>query len=177
MSYAAVAAKGPKQSSEEARAPAPPQVIDSESTSTSSLVDVDTPQVHTVPSNFKEQKIKTDTQKDRIEHEAEALEAKAIAAEQAAKKEYNEKRQEAKDKAKKAVDRVEKNSDNPVYVANAVAVVALGGALGLGAYRKYVKGELTWKVVGAWAGLVGLFAAGEVYLSKWFLKNKYPERK
>lgn len=150
----------------QARAPAPPQVVDSESTSSSSLVDVDTPQVHTVPHDFKEQKVQTETQKERIEHDAAALEAKAIAAEQAAKKEYQEKKAKAKEEAKKAFNRVEKNSDNPVYIANAITVVALGGALGLGAYRKYVAGELTWKVVGAWAGVVGLFAAGEVYLSK-----------
>jgi hypothetical protein len=26
---------------------------------------------------------------------------------------------------------------------------------------------LTWKVVGAWTGIVGLFAAGDYYLSQW----------
>ena len=151
----------------QARAPAPPQVAQSESTSTSSLVDVDSPQVHTVPSDFREQDVQTDTQRDRIEHDAAAVEAQAIAAEQKAKKEFHEKELKAKEKAKKAANRVEKNTDNPVYIANAVTVVALGGALGLGAYRKYVAGELTWKVVGVWAGVVGLFAAGEVYLSKY----------
>jgi hypothetical protein len=57
------------------------------------------------------------------------------------------------------------NSDNPVYIGNAVAVVALSAGLGFGAYRKYAAGELTWKVVGAWTAVVGLFATADVYLS------------
>uniref|UniRef100_A0A0B7JSZ3 Mitochondrial outer membrane protein OM14 C-terminal domain-containing protein n=1 Tax=Bionectria ochroleuca TaxID=29856 RepID=A0A0B7JSZ3_BIOOC len=47
MSYADVAASGPKQSPEEAAAPQPPQVITDESASTASLIDVDLPSVHT----------------------------------------------------------------------------------------------------------------------------------
>lgn len=150
----------------QARAPAPPQIIPTEDTPTSSLVDVDSAQVHTVPHDFKSQEIKTETQKERIEHDAERLEAQAIAQEQKLKKEFHEKEQEAKKVAKDAKKRVEKNSDNPVVIGNAVAVVALSAGLGLGAYRKYIAGELTWKVVGAWAGVVGLFAAGDYYLSK-----------
>lgn len=44
--------------------------------------------------------------------------------------------------------------------------MGLSAGLGFGAYRKYAAGELTWKVVGAWAGVVGLFAAGDFYLSQ-----------
>lgn len=122
--------------------------------------------MHTVPHDFQSQSIKTETQRDRIEHDEKALEAKAIAEEQRLKKEFHEKEEKAKKAAKKAADRVEKNSDNPVVIGNAVAVVALSAGLGLGAYRKYIAGELTWKLVGAWAGVVGLFAAGDYYLSK-----------
>ncbi|OBT43449.1 hypothetical protein VE00_06129 [Pseudogymnoascus sp. WSF 3629] len=177
MSYAAAASKGPRQSPEEARAPAPPEIEHSESASTASLIDVDSESVHTVPSDFKEHDVQTSSQAERIEREAESLKAKAIAEERELKKQFAEKEQQAKEKAKKAAARIEKNSDNPVFIGNAVAVAALSAGLGFGAYRKYINGELTWKVVGAWTGLVGLFAAGDFYLSKYLFKNKYPERK
>lgn len=73
---------------------------------------------------------------------------------------------EAKEKAKKAGGYVDRNSDNPVFIANAVAVVGLSLGLGFGAYRKYAAGELSWKVVGAWTSVVGLFAAGDYYFSQ-----------
>jgi len=195
MSYAAVAAKGPKQSAEEKRAPAPPEVLHSDTASTSSLVDVDTESVHTVPSDFNEKPVKTDTQASRLEREAEQFEAQAEEKEKKAKKEFHEKEKEfhekekeakkeakekaseAKEKAKKIEGKLERNSDNPVFVGNAVAVVALSAGLGFGAYRKYAANELTWKVVAAWTGVVGLFAAGDYYLSQYLFKNKYPPKK
>ncbi|TVY48850.1 hypothetical protein LOCC1_G000978, partial [Lachnellula occidentalis] len=177
MSYAAVASKGPKQSAEEARAPAPPEIIPSESASTSSLIDVDTESVHTVPSDFNSQSIKTDTQMERLQHEAEAAEARAKETASKSSKEFHKEEKTAKAKGKKAVGRFEANSDNPVFIGNAVAVVSISAGLGFGAYRKYAAGELSWKVIGAWTGVVGLFAAGDYYLSQYLFKNKYPTRK
>ncbi|TVY83088.1 hypothetical protein LSUE1_G002288 [Lachnellula suecica] len=177
MSYAAAAAKGPKQSAEEKRAPAPPEVEHSESASTASLIDVDTDSVHTVPSDFSSQPIQTETQMDRLEHEAVAAEARAKEAASKASKKFSEEEKNAKAKAKKAAGRIEANSDNPVFIGNAVAIVALSAGLGFGAYRKYAANELTWKVVGAWTGVVGLFAAGDYYLSQYLFKNKYPPKK
>jgi len=52
-----------------------------------------------------------------------------------------------------------------VFVGNAIAITLLSGGLGFGAYRKYASGELTWKVVGAWTAVVGLFAGADYYLS------------
>lgn len=96
----------------------------------------------------------------------EASEAKAKAELDRAEKEFLKKEKDAKAKAKKTGSRIEANSDNPVFIGNAIAVVGLSAGLGFGAYRKYAAGELTWKVVGAWTGLVGLFAAGDYYLSQ-----------
>ncbi|CZS89303.1 uncharacterized protein RAG0_00704 [Rhynchosporium agropyri] len=177
MSYAAAAAKGPSQTAEEKRAPPPPELEHTDALETSSLIDVDTESVHTVPSDFGMQSIQTETQRDRLEHEAEVIEerAKKAYAESKAKAEKAEK--EAKAKAKKAKSNLEANKDNPVYIGNAVAVVALSAGLGFGAYRKYAAGELTWKVVGAWAGVVGLFAGADYYLSQYLFKNKYPPKK
>ena len=72
----------------------------------------------------------------------------------------------AKQEAKEAEEWAEKNKGNPVVIGNVVAVAALGGLLGFGAYKKYNARELTWKVAGAWAGVVGLFAVGDYYVSQ-----------
>ena len=39
------------------------------------------------------------------------------------------------------------------------------GTCSVGAYQKHTAGQLTWKLVGMWAGAIGLFAAGDYYLS------------
>lgn len=170
MSYADAAAKGPKQSPEEARAPAMPEVAHTDD-SVSSLVDVDSPHISSVPSDYESQSVKTDTQAERIELEAKAKEAAAHA-------EANAKaaKDKAAAKAKRGGHLAKENSDNPVVLGNALTVGILGTVLGVGAYRKYVRDELTWKVVGAWAGVVGLFAAGDYYVSQYFFK-RYPAKK
>ena len=150
----------------QARAPAPPEVEHSDSPSTASLIDVDTDSVHTVPSDFSSQPVQTETQANRIEHDFEAAEARAKEDFQKASKAASKAEKDAKAKAKKAAHRLEANSDNPVFIGNAVAVIALSAGLGFGAYRKYAAGELSWKVVGAWTSIVGLFAAGDYYLSQ-----------
>ncbi|KAF2010334.1 hypothetical protein BU24DRAFT_466987 [Aaosphaeria arxii CBS 175.79] len=179
MSYADVAAKGPKQSPEESlskspgrtlvtsfnrpRAPAIPEVENSDD-SVHSLVDVDSPHVSSVPSDFESQSVKTDTQAERIELEERAKQRAAEA------------KEKAKSKSQKGKNYAKENADNPVILGNTLAVGILGTALGVGAYRKYVKDELTWKVVGAWAGFVGLFAVGDYYVSQYFFK-RYPTKK
>jgi hypothetical protein len=104
---------------------------------------------------------------DRLEHEALAAEARAKELASKASKEFSKDEKNAKAKAKKGASRIDANSDNPVFIGNAVAVVAISAGLGFGAYRKYAAGELSWKVVGAWSGVVGLFAVGDYYLSQY----------
>lgn len=79
-----------------------------------------------------------------------------------AQKEY----QKAKKEVKEDGQWVEQNKGNPVVVGNAVAMTAVGVLLGVGAYRLHRAGELTWKVAGTWAGIVGLFAVGDYYVSQ-----------
>ncbi|KAF2837335.1 hypothetical protein M501DRAFT_1006812 [Patellaria atrata CBS 101060] len=173
-SYADVASSGPKQSPEEVglsdhgRAPAMPQVERTEE-SVSSLVDVDSPHVSSVPSDYESQSVKTDTQAERLEREAQQ---KAYNAEAKAK----QAKESAKEKAKKEKRTLQENSDNPVIIGNAVVATAIAGVIGFGAYRKYAAGELTWKVAGAWAGFIGLFAAGDYYFSQYLFKHKYPKK-
>ncbi|RDI76571.1 hypothetical protein Vi05172_g13452 [Venturia inaequalis] len=154
------------------RAP-PVAEIEHTEDSISSLVDVDSPHISSVPSDFESQSVKTDTQASRIEHEAtdKALEDK---------KKTEAKAKELKDKAKakagKAESRIKANADNPVILANGLIVGILGTVLGVGAYKKYAAGELSAKVIATWAGVVGLFAVGDFYASQYFFQ-KYPPKK
>lgn len=117
-----------------------------------SLIDVDSPHISSVHSTYSEQSTKTTTQAEREEREQEA-EARHAA-------------ERAKDKARAKGRRARENADNPVILGNMITVGILGAVLGYGAYRKYSVGELTWKVAGAWAGVVGLFAVGDYYVSQ-----------
>jgi hypothetical protein len=135
------------------RAPAMPQVEHSDD-SVSSLVDVDSPHISSVPSDYESQSVKTDTQAERQEREAAIKEeAKNLKNKAAAKKD------QVKDKARK-------NADNPVVLSNAIGLGVVASVLAIGAYRKYSHGELTGKVVAAWMGVVGLFGLGDYYVSQ-----------
>lgn len=114
-----------------------------------------------MPSDFESQSVQTDTQAERERLEAEAEEKAAEL-----KKKAGVKKEQAKNKAQQAGETVKANSDNPVFVGNAVAIAALGGLLGVGAYKKYTAGEFTWKLAGAWAGAIGLFGVADYYVSQ-----------
>ncbi|KAF5635059.1 D-serine dehydratase [Fusarium sp. NRRL 52700] len=166
MSYADVAASGPKQSPEEAAAPQPPQVITDESASTASLVDVDLPSVHTVPNDFLEQEIKTETQAARIEREEEAREEKR-------------KRDEAAAKAKSAdnwliqqFSRLSDGSATGLVIANFATVVGLGAYLGYKGWGLYKKGKLDWKAVTLGAGILAGVTAAEGAVGRYLYKGK-----
>lgn len=197
VSYAEIASKGPKQSPEEAAAPAPPEITPSESAaSTVSLIDVDTPSVHTVPADFKEQPVKTETEADRIEHEAQAEQAELEAqAEQAAadakktadktadkaKAKLNKKGKEAAAKAK-ATDKwlthqfAILEEDHPLatkaaVVVNLAAVVGVGAFLGVRAWGLHERGQLlTWQTAATGAAVVGAVGVVEGTLSNYFFK-------
>ncbi|RHZ58135.1 uncharacterized protein CDV56_105184 [Aspergillus thermomutatus] len=156
MSYAEAAAKGPKQTPEEAliRAPNPPRTYLSETAeSTASLVDVDSPHVVSVDSDFLSQEVKTTTQADRLEREAQEKE----------ERKEREKAQKAEAKAARAGHVAKRN---PVFLGNAVLYALVGAALGYGAYRKHAEGKLSWKLVGTWSGIVGAFSTVDYFVSK-----------
>ncbi|KIW90267.1 uncharacterized protein Z519_08911 [Cladophialophora bantiana CBS 173.52] len=185
MSYADVAAKGPKQSPEEVsqhphrRAPPVPSLSQSES-EVASLIDVDSPHVSSVKSDFQEQEIKTETQAERIEHE---LEDKARAEVQnisegaeSAKKKAASKGKQFKDVMKKDGQKLSENRDNPVVIGNAIIWGIATLAIGYGAYQKHTEGKLDWQLAGSVAAGVGAFAVADYFGSKWLLENKYPPK-
>ncbi len=150
------------------RAPPPPQLEQHESEA--SLINVDSPHVSSVPSDFDSQSAKTSTQAERLEHEAEDtardFERRTKSAASDAKKKAGVEGKKAKEKAREAGKELKENKDNPVVVGNAVVIAVGAAALGFGAYQKHAKGELTWKVVGLWSGVVAGMAVGDYYLSQ-----------
>ncbi|KAK3986176.1 hypothetical protein QBC44DRAFT_333779 [Cladorrhinum sp. PSN332] len=187
MSYAEVASKGPKQTPEEAAAPPPPEIISTESSETSSLIDVDTPSVRVVPSDFESQSIKTETQAARVEREEAARrdrERKMAEEEAASTNELTHKaRAEAdlsKKKAKKAdrwvTGKFEQADGTPaggaLALANLLAVVGISGWLGFKAWGLYDKGRLGWKELGLGFGILAGVGAFEGVLGRYFVKAK-----
>ncbi|KAI0134806.1 hypothetical protein F4814DRAFT_399001 [Daldinia grandis] len=152
MSYAAAAASGPRQTPEEAAAPQPPEIISSESASTASLVDVDTPSVRTVPSDFEEQEIQTETQATRQELEDAAERARAEA--HLAKKKGTGKARKADSILTQWFANLSDGASTALVASNLAAVVGLSAYLGFKAWGLYERGRLGWKSVGIGAGIV-----------------------
>ena len=145
----------------QAAAPQPPQIEPNESLSTSSLVDVDTPSVRSVPSDFKEQDVQTQTQADRISREEQAkAQAKAV-------------KDKAAAKAKKAdtwltrqFADMSEGASSLLVVVNFVGVACLGLTLGYKAWGLYERGRLGWQQIGLGAGIVAGVAGVEAFFAK-----------
>jgi hypothetical protein len=147
------------------RAPAVPELTHTDD-SVTSLVDVDSPHISSVPSDYESQDIKTETQKERIEHEAETTERETKEAAEKAAQKAKDAASASKAKSGRAAHQFRKNSDNPVVIGNLVLGSVVATALGVGAYKKYTAGEFSWKLAGAWAGVVGLFGVTDYYVSQ-----------
>lgn len=148
------------------RAPAPPSL---ESTST------DSPHVSSISSEDAKSAASDTAQESKEKASDLSQEAKAKASDLSnsasanydkAKKSASKKVGQAEDKAVGARDELSANRDNPVVVGNAVVITIAAIGLGVGAYQKHAKGELNWGLVGTWAGVVGLFATGDYFLSQ-----------
>ncbi|KAG6060084.1 hypothetical protein E4U32_003639 [Claviceps aff. humidiphila group G2b] len=188
MSYADVAASGPKQTPEEAAAPQPVEIVNTESVATASPLDVDIRSVHTVPSEFSEiseQPIQTETQANRLDFKTEAdVEAEAEAA----------KTTKAKDKAKGKVQNAKKQTEtkaretdswlvqqfsglsdgsaSALAVTNLVAIIGVSSYLGYKAWGLYERGNLSWKTAGVGVGILAGVGAAEAVLGRYLYKGK-----
>lgn len=135
-----------------------------------SLIDVDSPHVSSVKSDFQEQAVKTETQLERLEHEAEDK-ARAAAKEfsheaESAKKKAATKGKQIKDELKKDGKALSDNKDNPVVIGNALIWGIATIAIGYGAYQKHSEGKLDWQLAGTVAAGVGAFAVADYFGSK-----------
>ncbi|CAJ0540381.1 Ff.00g075220.m01.CDS01 [Fusarium sp. VM40] len=168
VSYADIAASGPKQTPEEAAAPQLPEIISDESASTASLVDVDMPSVHTVPNDFLEQEIQTETQAARIGREDEA-EARAE------KRKRDEVAAKAKNTDNWLIQQFSSLSDGSatgLVIANFATVVGLSAYLGYKGWGLYEKGKLDWKAIGLGAGILASVTAAEGAVGRYLYKGK-----
>lgn len=150
----------------QAAAPQVPELEQNESqtTSTGSLIDVDTQSVRTVPSDFMEQSIQTDTQAERIEREDELqnLADKAKAKKEKAKR----KAAEADNWLLSKIAALSDNQASGIVYANLAAVVGLGAVLGYKAWGLHDRGSLRWSHVGVGAAIVGAVGVVEGVFSR-----------
>lgn len=136
----------------------------------SSLVDVDSPHVHSVKSDFEDQAVKTETQAERISEEAEhKAQANAKRAEDKAaelKKKAATKGKEAKAELKKEARKFDENKDNPVFIGNYILWGLTAAAVGYGAYQRHSEGKLDLETVGTVALGLGALGVADYFASK-----------
>jgi len=146
-----------------------PEMEKTESEATS-IVDVGSPHISSVKSDFEDQATKTQTQAIRKEHEAEdkarEYAQKASDAASDAKKKAGVKGKEAKEKAKASSKKLQDNRDNPVVMGNVVILTVGTIALVAGAYQKHKEGRLDWQLAGTVAGVVGVLGVADYFASK-----------
>ncbi|PWI75647.1 hypothetical protein PCL_06305 [Purpureocillium lilacinum] len=154
----------------QAAAPAPPEIIANESASTSSLIDVDAPSVHTVPSDFLEQDVQTETQAARRDREDAAAEAKAKA--EKARRDAAAKARRADNWLTAQFSKLSDGSAGALALANVAAVVGLSSYLGYRAWGLYEKGRLDWKTAGVGVGILAAVGALESVFGGYLYKGK-----
>jgi len=168
-SYAAVAASGPSQTAEEARAPPVDSVIPTEPVNP--LVDVDSG-VSVVPPDFLSQDVQTETQANRIEIEAESRAIQREAAEMRAKeggrKGHGGDKKGSSDGRRKSVGQRALEVEPDVGVFVGWAVLGVMAFLGYGGYTRYSQGRLGWATAGKWvaggvAGVIGINVAANAF--------------
>jgi hypothetical protein len=143
----------------QAAAPQLPEVVTDATASTSSLVDVDSQSVRTVPSDYLEQEIKTDTQADRVDREEQARAEADLAKKKAAAK-----ARRADSWLTRQFSSLSDGSATALAAANIAGVVALSGFLGYRAWGLYERGRLSWQSVGLGLGILGAVGLGESVL-------------
>ena len=144
----------------QAAAPRAPEIEPSQSVSTGSLVDVDTPSVRTVPSDWEEQEVKTETQAARLEREEEQRRAEA----DLAKKRSRARR--ADGFLTKWFGNLGDGASTALVVSNLVGVVGLSGFLGYKAWDLHERGRLGWKNLGLGLGVMGVVGIAEGVLGR-----------
>lgn len=126
------------------------------------------PSVHTVPSDFAEQDVQTETQAKRIEREAEAARAKA---DRAAKK--------VAGKAKKTdswlvgnFSKLSEGGADTVSVVNLATLIGVSAWLGYRAWGLYEQDRLSWQNVGAGVGILAGVGAVESFIQTYVIRGQ-----
>lgn len=157
----------------QAAAPPQPELVPSESTaSTASLIDVDTQSVRTVPSDFMDQPVQTETQAARLDREAALDKERAVAAERRAKAQARR----ADNWLTAKIAALSDGQASAVVYANLAAVVGLSAVAGYKAWALHERGALTWKAAGIGAAVVGAVGLVEGVFSRYVFRSFLPRR-
>ena len=145
-------------------------------------MDVDSPHISSVTSDYQEQEVKTDTQATRAEHEAEDqarateqdVKNKARSTEQEVKREADKLKKKASSAGKEAekafkknAQKLDENRDNPVVWGNALIWGVGAVAIAAAGYQKHKEGKLDWQLAGTVAAGVGAFAVADYFASQY----------
>lgn len=144
-----------------------PEIIPNESASTASLIDVDLPSVHTVPSDFLDQEIQTETQAGRIRREEEAARAN-----QAGKRKAVGKAKRADSWITRQFSQLSDGSLTAIAIANVAGIVGVSGFLGYRAWGLYEKSRLDLKHLGVGVGLLAAVGAVEALLGRYLYRGR-----
>lgn len=125
------------------------------------------PSVHTVPSDFADQQVQTETQAKRLEHEAEAAKAKT---DRAAHK--------AAGKAKKTdswitqqFSKLSDESAGGIAAVNLATIIGVSSYLGYKAWGLYERGRLGWDNVGAGVGILAALGAAQAVVGSYLYRG------
>ena len=117
---------------------------------------------------------KSSTLREKASDAADYTKQKSSEFSDEAKDDYEKTKKEAKKDWKKGQQGVKdeyneiyENRDNPVVIANGLAIVIGSVALAYGGYKKYSVGELDWKLAGAAGAVVGALGIGDYFLSQY----------
>ncbi len=125
--------------------------------------------MRTVPSDFLEQDVQTDTQAHRIERETESKLKKAQADANLAKKKAASKARKADSWITNHLASLSEDASNALVLTNIAAVIGISGFLGFKAYRLYDVGQLNWRAAGIGAGVLGAVAVFEGVFGRYVL--------
>lgn len=126
------------------------------------------PSVHTVPSDFLEQDVQTETQAERLERDAEAAKVKA----EQAKKNAVKKARNADSWLVKQFSSLSDGSAGALAITNLAAIVGVSSYLGYRAWGLYERGNLNWKNAGVGFGILAGVGAVEAVLGRYLYKGK-----
>ncbi|KEZ45777.1 hypothetical protein SAPIO_CDS1584 [Scedosporium apiospermum] len=179
MSYAEVAAKGPKQTAEEAAAPALPYLSTEDTTTTTEAT---TPSVHTISStdlassqasaSAREGPIPSSSPDPNVTTSSFADLAASTEPHHSHSHNHHHSGSSKKRHAKEAAKKIANYGDGtPLALANLSLVVGFSAVLGFKAWDLYERGQLGWKELGIGAGIVGVVGAAEAVIGRYLYEE------
>lgn len=124
--------------------------------------------MHTVPSDFLEQEVQTETQAERLDRDAEAAKVKA----EQAKKNAAKKARKADSWLVKQFSSLSDGSAGALAITNLAAIVGVSSYLGYRAWGLYERGNLNWKNAGVGFGILAGVGAVEAVLGRYLYRGK-----